>query len=98
MNTYPFAGEIKMEKVIKDGKEVIEWEPVPLQSDRFSIDFVTGNVSIGTPNQEHVDETAKGEREWVGLTDEERYLGDAKSEEEIEYARAIEAKLKEKNT
>jgi hypothetical protein len=40
----------------------------------------------------------KAEREWVGLTDEERYLGDARSEEEIEYARAIEAKLKEKNT
>jgi len=36
-------------------------------------------------------------REWVGLTDEERYLGDARSSEEIEYARAIEAKLKEKN-
>jgi hypothetical protein len=34
----------------------------------------------------------------VGLTDEERYLGDARPEEEIEYARAIEAKLKEKNT
>ena len=28
MNTYPFAGEIKMEKVIKDGQEVIEWEQV----------------------------------------------------------------------
>jgi hypothetical protein len=37
-------------------------------------------------------------KEWVGLTDEERYLGDARSEEEIEYAKAIEAKLKEKNT
>jgi hypothetical protein len=24
---YPFAGEIKMTKAIKDGKEVIEWEP-----------------------------------------------------------------------
>jgi hypothetical protein len=36
-------------------------------------------------------------REWVGLTDEERFLNDARSEEEIEYARAIEAKLKEKN-
>jgi|GEM_PF-6047242 len=52
MNTYPFAGEIKMEKVIKDGKEVIEWEPVPLQSDRFNVDPVTGNVGIGTPSQE----------------------------------------------
>ena len=38
------------------------------------------------------------QRTWGGLTDEERYLGDARSEEEIEYARAIEAKLKEKNT
>jgi len=28
MNTYPVAVEIKMEKVIKDGKEVIEWEQV----------------------------------------------------------------------
>ena len=37
-------------------------------------------------------------RTWVGLTDEERYLNDGRTEEEIEYARAIEAKLKEKNT
>jgi len=37
-------------------------------------------------------------KEWQGLTDEERYLGDARSEEEIEYAKAIEAKLKGKNT
>ena len=43
-------------------------------------------------------EEAANQREWVGLTDEERYLGDVRSEEEIEYARAIEAKLKEKNT
>jgi hypothetical protein len=42
-------------------------------------------------------ESAK-ERGWVGLTDKERFLNDARSEEEIEYARAIEAKLKEKNT
>ncbi|CAB4141572.1 AP2/ERF domain containing protein [uncultured Caudovirales phage] len=28
--TYPFAGEIKMTKVIKDGKEVIEWEEVDM--------------------------------------------------------------------
>jgi hypothetical protein len=38
MNIYPFAGEIKMTKVIKDGKEVIEWEPIPLQSDRLNVD------------------------------------------------------------
>jgi hypothetical protein len=38
------------------------------------------------------------QREWQSLTDEERYLGDARSEQEIEYAKTIEAKLKEKNT
>jgi len=36
-------------------------------------------------------------REWVGLTPEERHLGEARSAEEIAYAQAIEAKLKEKN-
>ena len=36
-------------------------------------------------------------KEWVGLTDEERYLNCGRTEEEIEYAKAIEAKLKEKN-
>jgi hypothetical protein len=39
-----------------------------------------------------------GKREWIGLTDEERYLNEGRTAEEIEYARAIEAKLKEKNT
>ena len=37
-------------------------------------------------------------REWVGLTDEERYLDDSRNDEEIEYAKGIEALLKEKNT
>lgn len=43
-------------------------------------------------------------REWVGLTDEEISTSvdvceqDLKSEFLVEYARAIEAKLKEKNT
>ena len=36
-------------------------------------------------------------RKWVGLTDEERYLDDSRTDEEIKYAKAIEAKLKEKN-
>jgi hypothetical protein len=43
MNIYPFAGEIKMNKVIKDGKEVIEWERVDLTY------HGDGNVGIGTP-------------------------------------------------
>ena len=42
--------------------------------------------------------TAPPKKEWVGLTDEERFLNDCRSPEEIEYAVAIEAKLKEKNT
>ena len=41
--------------------------------------------------------TAPPKKEWVGLTDDERYLNDGRSEEEIEYAKSIEAKLKEKN-
>lgn len=40
---------------------------------------------------------APPKKEWVGLTDEERYCNDGRSEQEIEYAKAIEAKLKEKN-
>ena len=43
-------------------------------------------------------ECVEGKREWVGLTHEERFLNDCRSPEEIEYAKAIEAKLKEKNT
>ena len=41
--------------------------------------------------------TAPPKREWVGLTHEERFLNDCRSPEEIEYAEAIEAKLREKN-
>jgi hypothetical protein len=34
---------------------------------------------------------------WQGLSDDERYLNEGRSPEEIEYARAIEKALKEKN-
>jgi hypothetical protein len=37
------------------------------------------------------------QREWVGLTREEQYRDDRRTAKEIEYANAIEAKLKEKN-
>ena len=41
----------------------------------------------------------RGRREWVGLTDEEINLIYAEPQTHIgQYARAIEAKLKEKNT
>ena len=42
--------------------------------------------------------TIPPQRTWVGLTHEERYLNDGRTDEEIEYAKAIEAKLKDKNT
>ena len=41
----------------------------------------------------------KGKREWVGLTDEEiRDIHWSKPMDEYSFARAIEAKLKEKNS
>jgi hypothetical protein len=43
-------------------------------------------------------EVKRSRREWVGLTHDERYLDDSRTDEEIEYAKGIEAKLKEKNT
>jgi len=68
MNIYPFAGEIKITKVVKDGKEVIEWEPVPLQSDCFNVDPVTGNVGIGTPSQEPIAYTfTPSSHEWARI-------------------------------
>ena len=40
--------------------------------------------------------TAPPRREWVGLTDEDMVM--CESEEDVRFVRAIEAKLKEKNT
>jgi hypothetical protein len=51
MNTYPFAGVLKMEKVMKDGQEVIEWEQVDMTKDADG--SMTDGVGI-TPNQEPV--------------------------------------------
>jgi hypothetical protein len=60
--------------------------------------WVYGDAYVCDDAQVYGEESGPAKREWVGLTDEERYLGDARPEEEIEYAKAIEAKLKEKNT
>lgn len=65
-------------------------EPYALEAsifsnDRVKIDPVTGNVSIGTP-----------QRTWVGLTQEE--IENSYVPNYQEQTRAIEAKLKEKNT
>ena len=69
-------------------------QPAPymaVSDDRMTIDPHTGNVSIGTVVQ----------RTWVDLTDDEiDYIMAFVSPhcDEIDFARAIEAKLKEKNT
>jgi hypothetical protein len=78
-------------------------EPYALEAsmfsnDRVKVDPVTGNVSIGTP-----------QRTWVGLTDEEIEVIEALKappvhpdfvdcDDWMDFAQAIEAKLKEKNT
>lgn len=67
MNTYPFAGEIKMEKVIKDGKEVIEWEEVDMSK------HADGNLGIGThgvgitPSQEPMAFSFSNTTEWARI-------------------------------
>ena len=47
-------------------------------------------------SQERVDETAKRKHEWVGLTDEE--VWECYSDRWSVFYRAVEAKLKEKNS
>jgi hypothetical protein len=65
---------------------------IAVNKDRITIDPVTGNVSIGIPAAPH---------QWVGLTEEE-IAGEFYKFEAAgawyQFARAIEAKLKEKNT
>jgi hypothetical protein len=57
----------------------------------------TAPVHASDISQERVDETAKDRHEWVGLTDEEIWAEGADNEIDVYFARAIEAKLKEKN-
>jgi hypothetical protein len=73
--------------------EPYAFEAFMYSNDRVKIDPVTGNVSIGTP-----------QRTWVALTDEEIDKAWRSVDHTIPYAqfridvaKAIEAKLKEKN-
>ena len=93
------GGSYRAQQAITAIKAALEAkdEPYALEAsmfsnDRVKVDPVTGNVSIGTP-----------QRTWVGLTDKDLKLLSA--EWRIVYgawmddfAQAIEAKLKEKNT
>ena len=89
MNEY---GELQ--QAITAIKEALA-QPAPymaVSNDRMTIDPFTGNVSIGTP-----------QRTWVELTEEDIVLIVAEcaashQHTDIHFARAIEARLKEKNT
>ena len=76
-----------------DARKLPEQKPYAFEAsmysnDRMKVDPVTGNVSIGTP-----------QRTLVGLTDEEINLIYSEPQTHIgQYARAIEARLKAKNT
>jgi FAD/FMN-containing dehydrogenase len=82
------------------------WERGCCAYDTRDGDGVIVYVDAVNMSQERVDETEKREHEWVGLTDEEmnelwvEYHGDSCiADGRIpEYEKAIEAKLKEKNT
>jgi hypothetical protein len=87
-----------LEKKAENARELgLDYEPYALEAsmysnDKVKVDPVTGNVSIGTP-----------QRTWVGLTDEEiQTTWDSVMDGSVftrrEVYKAIEAKLKEKNT
>jgi hypothetical protein len=54
------------------------------------------NLGILTPEPDDI-ALYTHPHQWQGLTDEERYLNEGRSPEEIEYAIAIEQALKQKN-
>lgn len=105
---FKVVNEVAQSEPYADRKREIEL----FSNGRINVDAVTGDIGIGTiaqPEQEpfayvEVEDvkiplyTAPPKREWVGLTDEEISTIDWKHNETLhDYARAIEAKLKEKN-
>ena len=84
-NAYQFEREaIKAALEAKD--EPYALEASMFSNDRVKVDPVTGNVSIGTP-----------QRTWVGLTDEDEIDWEEGGNLK-DLVKAIEAKLKDKNT
>ena len=86
-----------------------EWVPEALRlADALDAEFVQGRISNHNGRKAAVELRRLALKQWVGLTDEEiqdlSYLSqkiDASNSEwfdRLEFARAIEAKLKEKNT
>ena len=68
------------------------------KNDEYTAPLYTAPVHAIDISQERVDETAKSEHEWVGLTDEEEEDILKGSKNAYDAIKSIEAKLKEKNT
>jgi hypothetical protein len=93
------------EPAIKESLTVAEQEPVAFV-DLGSLKFIshTPDTTVGvskyrTPFKNSPLYTAPPRREWVGLTDDEVNLIYAEPQTHVgQYAKAIEAKLREKNT
>ena len=79
--------------IVNEGMGGIEWLSSPLPDDTALYAAPVDSVNM---SQERVDETAKREHEWVGLTDEEKAWCGAPTLQET--VARVEAKLKEKNT
>jgi len=90
-------------KYTTDSDRALKWKQAG--SYRLVRDYYTSSVHASDISQERVDETAKDRHEWVGLTDEEvggLTVFDGLTHIEVpilaDFVRAVEAKLKEKNT
>ena len=83
----------RVDEIVKDEHEPVAWAN--------SYDLQNFDMKVRTsPDLNHTVPlyTAPTKREWVGLTEEEISAVDWKTNETLhDYARAIEAKLKEKN-
>jgi alkylated DNA repair dioxygenase AlkB len=88
-------------KAVKALRQALETEPEALRlADALDAEFVQGRISNSTGRESAVELRRLALKQWVGLTDEEIHDMNGYEEDRRMYrfARAIEAKLREKNT
>ena len=91
-------------EILKEVYGECEWVPEALRlADALDAEFVQGRISNSTGRESAVELRRLALKQWVGLTDEEinsvRHNRDwTATWTDATFARAIEAKLKEKNT
>ena len=77
-------------------------DPTYLEAQEYVIGAIKARLDALAAKTPHVDERAKGKREWVGLTEDEAlYLlpvGEWEVEPTLVFAKAIEDRLKDMNT